>query len=252
MTDEAPRTKGLSTLAWIGIGCGTLVVIIAVVMVVLGLFAAKKIQDVAGDLDFEGNPEMAAARLLVRMNPEVEEVAADEEAGTLTIRHKPSGETVTVSIEDLKSGRFTFTTDEGKVTIGAEGSIEDGTISVTKGDETWKLKTGVETTGELPSWVPVVFGAEPESPHVVQSDGRISGGFQLAPSEPVAAVVEAYRSELEAAGFEVRVNDFSDGDAVEGAVVNGTDAAGGRAVTAMIRRDDDGSTRVIVSFQEGD
>jgi len=252
MTDEAPRKQGLSTLAWIGIGCGALVVIVAVVMVVLGLFAAKKIQDVAGDLDFDGNPEMAAARLLVRMNPEVEEVSVDDEAGTLTIRHKPSGQTITVSIEDLKSGRFTFTTDEGKVTIGTEGSIEDGTISVSKGDETWKLKTGVETSGDLPAWVPVAFGAEPENPHVVESEGRTSGGFQLGLSEPVDSVVEVYRSELEASGFEVRVNDFSDGDAVQGAVVNGTDAAGGRTVTAMIKRDEDGSTRVIVSFQQGE
>ena len=251
-TDGVPKKKGLGTLAWIGIGCGTLVVIVSVVLIVVGLFAAKKLKDVAGDLDFEGNPEMASARLFVRMNPELEEVAVDEEAGTLTVRHKDSGETVTVGIDDLKEGRFKFTTDEGEVTIDATGSMDDGTISVTRGDESWKLKTGIETSADLPSWVPVYPGAEVDSPHVVVSEGRTSGGFQLSVSDEVAAVVGFYRSQLEADHFAVRVNEFSAGEGEAGAVVNGSGGDDGRSVTVMIRSDDDGSTRVVVSFQEGE
>ena len=51
-------------------------VIVSVVLIVVGLFAAKKLKDVAGDLDFEGNPELAAARMVVRLNPELEEVGS--------------------------------------------------------------------------------------------------------------------------------------------------------------------------------
>lgn len=251
VTQETPPKKGLSTLAWIGIGCGTLVVIVAVVLLVVGLIAAKKIKDVAGDLDFEGNPEMATARLFVRMNPEIEEVAVDEDAGTLTIRHKDSGEMVTVGIEDLKEGRFTFTTDEGEVTIDATGDDEAGTISVTKGDETWKLKTGVETRADVPPWVPVPPGAEVSNPHVVESEGRTTGGFQLRSTDSVQSAVDFYRSRLEADGLSVRVNDFSAGEGEAGAVVNGSGGDDGRSVTVMIRTDDDGSTRIVVSFQEG-
>jgi hypothetical protein len=48
--ETTPKKKGLSTLAWIGIGCGALVVIVAVAMVVIGLFLFKKAKDVAGGL----------------------------------------------------------------------------------------------------------------------------------------------------------------------------------------------------------
>jgi len=249
--DVVPEKKGLSTLAWIGIGCGTLVVIVSVVLIVVGVFAARKLKDVAGDLDFEGSPEMATARLFVRMNPEIEEVAVDEEAGTLTVRHKETGETITVGIEDLKEGRFTFVTDEGEVTIDAAGSVEEGTISVTKGDETWQLKTGVETRSDIPAWVPVFPEAEVSNPHLVESEGRTSGGFQLHIAEPVSSAVDFYRGRLERDGFAVRVNDFSAGEGEAGAVVNGSGGEGGRTVTVMIRADEDGSTRVVVSFQEG-
>jgi len=249
MTEEtAPKKKGLSTLAWIGIGCGVLVVIVAAVMVVATLFVVKKAKDVAGD--FKDNPEMAAARLIVKVNPEIEEVSSDEEAGTITVRHKKTGEIVTVSIQDLKEGRITFTTDEGEVSVKAEGDAEQGTLSVSRGDETWKLKTGVDTAGELPGWVPVLPDAEVSNTHVVDGEGRVSGGFQLNSGESVDGAVEFYRSKLESGGFEVRVNTFSLGKDDSGAVVTGSQGDGQRSVTAMIRTEE-GATRVVVSYQEG-
>jgi hypothetical protein len=249
MTEETtPKKKGLSTLAWIGIGCGVLVVIMAAVLIVIGLFVVKKAKDVAGD--FKDNPELAAARLLVKLNPELEEVSADGEAGTITVRHTKTGEIVTVSIQDLKEGRIKFTTDEGEVSVEANGDAEQGTLSVSRGDETWKLKTGVDTSAEIPGWVPVAPGAEVESPHVFESEGKVSGGFQLRSTESVDATAEFYRSRLKADGFEVSVNSFAIGEGDSGAVVTGSKADGQRSVTAMIRTDD-GATRVVVSYQEG-
>ena len=249
MTEEmTPKKKGLSPLAWIGIGCGALVVIVAVALVVVGLIAAKKIKDVAGD--FKDNPEMAAARLIVKMNPELEEVSADEQAGTITVRHTKTGEVVTVSIQDLKEGRIKFTTDEGEVSVEATGEGDEGTFSVTRGDETWKMRTGVDTAGDIPAWVPVLPGSETESPHVVESEGKTSGGFQLRSTESVEAATTFYRERLEADGFEVNVNSFAIGEGDAGAVVTGSKSDGQRNVTAMIRTDE-GATRVVVSYQEG-
>lgn len=249
---EVPSKKGLPTLAWIGIGCAVLIVIVLAVTLAGGLFMAKKVKEVAGDLDFEGDPAMSAARLIVRMNPELEEVAVDEESGTITVRHTDSGQTVTVNVEDLQEGRIRFTTDEGEVLIQATGDPEEGTISVTSEDSTWTLKTGVESAVELPDWVPVVAGAEIEGPHAVVSGDRTSGGYQLRRAEPVDALVDFYRSELESRGFAIRVNSFAAGDDAAGGVVTATDEALSRSVTVMIRSDEDGTTHVAVSYQEGD
>ena len=244
MTATTPKKKGLSTWAWIGIGCGVLVVLACAVAVVAVLFLVDKAKD------FKDNPEMAAARLIVKVNPELEEVSSDEAAGTITVRHTKTGEIVTVSIQDLKEGRIKFTTDEGEVSVEASGDAEQGTLSVSRGDETWKMRTGVDTTGEIPAWVPVVEGAEIESPHVVESEGKLSGGFQLKSSESVNATAEFYRARLEAGGFEVRVNSFAIGEGDSGAVVTGSKDDGQRSVTAMVRTDE-GATRVVVSYQEG-
>jgi len=251
---EVQPKKGLPALAWIGIGCGVLVVLVVIVVVVLtvgGLIMAKKIKDVAGDLDFEGNPAMAAARVIVRMNPELEEVSVDEDAGTITVRHTETGETVTISIEDLQEGRISFSTEEGEVTIEASGKPEEGTIKVRSGDETWTLKTGVETVGEIAEWVPVYPGATPENQHSVTLDGKVNGGFQLTSSDGVKPLVEFYRNQLTELGFDVRVNEFSAGEGESGGVVYGQHEATGRGLTAMIRLEEDGSTRVAVSYQHG-
>jgi len=249
MTEETTaKKKGLSTLAWIGIGCGVLVVMVAAALLVIGMIAAKKFKDVAGD--FKDNPEMAAARLIVKMNPELEEVSADEQAGTITVRHTKTGEIVTVSIQDLKEGRIKFTTDEGEVSVEASGDAEQGTLSVSRGDQTWQMKTGVDTVGDIPAWVPVLPGSEVDSPHVVQSEGKTSGGFQLRSTESVEAATAFYRERLQADGFEVSVNTFSMGEAESGSVVTGSTGDGGRTLTAMIRTEE-GATRVVVSYQEG-
>ncbi len=249
---EVQTKKGLPALAWIGIGCGVLIVIVLAVVLAGGLFMAKKVKDVAGDLDFEGDPTMSAARLIVRMNPELEEVAVDKEAGTITVRHTGSGKTVTVSMEDIEEGRLRFLSDEGEVVIEASGDPEDGTISVTSQDKTWTLKTGVETAAEIPDWVPIFSGAEVESPHAVVSGDRTNGGYQLRSDEAVNVLVDFYRSELESRGFSVRVNSFAAGDDEAGAVVSATDEASNRGVTVMVRTDEDGSTHVAVSYQEGE
>jgi hypothetical protein len=245
---EAPKKKGLGTLAWIGIGCGVLVVIVAVVLVVGSLFMVKKAKQVAGDLDFDENPGLAAARLVVRLNPELEEVEVDEEAGTITVRSTKTGELVTVDFEDIQEGKISWSTDDGEVTIDASGDEGDGTLSVTTDDKTWKLETGVETTGEIPDWVPIYPGTEVEGSHVVSGDDGLTGGFRLQTDDSVDAVVESYRSVLEERGFTVQVNSFS-GDE-QGALVHGIDDATGRGVTVM-SRGEAGTTTIAVSFREG-
>jgi hypothetical protein len=224
-------------------------VIIAIVLVVGGLFMAKKVKDVAGDLDFDENPGLAAARLVVRLNPELEEVSVDEDAGTITVRSTKTGEEVTVDFEDIQEGKISWTTDEGEVTIDASDAGEDGSVSVTSDDKTWKLTTGVETTGDIPDWVPIYPGTEPENSHVVAADDGLTGGFQLQTTDPVDAVVETYRSRLEEIGFEVQANKFSGGGDEQAGMVNGSDEASRRGVTVMVRGKA-GETSISVSFSE--
>jgi hypothetical protein len=245
---ETPKKKGLPTLAWVGIGCGVLILIVVVVLVAGSLFVAKKVKDVAGD--FEDNPGLAAARMIVRFNPELEEVAVDEDAGTMTIRNTKTGEEITVDVEDIKQGRLSWTAGGQEVTIDASGG-EDGTVvDVKDGKESWKLTAGAGAATKIPEWVPVYPGTEPGGGYSTEREQGISGVFQLETDDAIAAMIDFYRSTLEEDGFNVNVNTFSGGDGEEGGLVNATSEETQRTVTVMVGSGE-GQTTATVTFNEG-
>src|SRR5690606_13549317 len=85
--------KGIPPLGWVGIGCGTLVVIAVLVISLLIGWCKKTVGDFS---DFQKNPEKAAAELMVRMNPDVEKVSENDATGEMTIRTK-DGKEVTLN-----------------------------------------------------------------------------------------------------------------------------------------------------------
>ena len=148
--------KGLSPWAWVAIGCGGLLVVFAIVVTMSGMFVAKKVGDFAED--FQENPA-AAAEMLIKMNPELELVESDRDAGTMTIRNKEDGEIITVNYEDIEKGQLSFETDEGEVTFSATGDAEEGLLTVTKDGEE-AMQFGSTDTDDVPDWVPMYPGAK--------------------------------------------------------------------------------------------
>lgn len=118
MPPEPIPRKGLHPMAWVGIGCGGLLVI-AVLGIALAVgFFKRKVNEFQQEM--AANPHKTAAEMIVGMNPDLEMVADDETAGEMTVRIKSSGEEVTVSYTDLAEGRFTVKDGKGSVTsIGA-------------------------------------------------------------------------------------------------------------------------------------
>jgi hypothetical protein len=243
--EQAPAKTGLPVLAWVGIGCGALVILAVIVMTVAGFLVANKVKDVAAD--FEDNPAMATARLIVKLNPELEEVSTDEDEGTITVRNTKTGEIVTVNFADIEEGKFSFTTDEGEVTVDASGVAESGSVNITTDDGSVVYQAGV-VSESVPVWVPVYTGTEPANRHSLNTADTVSGGFQLETSDPVAKVLEFYRSALEEAGYAVSVNTFSQDDS-QGGMVNGSHEGSGRTVMAILSSEN-GTTAVNVNYSE--
>ena len=79
-----PAEKKSGALKWVLIGCLAIILIGALLFGACSLFVAKKAKDFAGEMS--DNPAMAAAEMIVRVNPEIELVSKDEMAQTLTIR----------------------------------------------------------------------------------------------------------------------------------------------------------------------
>jgi hypothetical protein len=234
-----PEQKGLPVLAWIAIGCGAIVVLAGIAFALLGWFAVGKMKDVASE--FEGNPTKAAAELVVRMNPDLEMVESDEDAGTITVREKSSGKVVTFNYEDIEEGRISFESEGGRVEITGRPQGGEGAVTIRSDEGETRIGGG----GEIPDWVPA-HPATTSRRSLMRSTGPTGetghAAFTVdAGSDEVAAF---YKAELEKNGYAVSVTAYSSG---EGSLSVVTGRKNGGSISASIA-DEDGRSEVTVQY----
>mgnify|MGYP006982482250 CR=1 FL=1 len=74
----------MKPIAWIGIGCGVVILIAVIAVLGAGIFVYDKASDFAED--FSENPVAIAAETIVRLSSELELVDSDREGRTITVR----------------------------------------------------------------------------------------------------------------------------------------------------------------------
>lgn len=245
MNQGSTQRKGLHPLAWVAIGCGGLVVIAVIFMVVAGFFVAKKVGNVAAE--FEKNPAKAAAEMMVKLNPDIELVSSDDEKGTITIRNKKTGETVTVNFDDVKDGKIVFSSDEGEMTVQAR---EGGGVTVSKdGDQT--LQLGDDASWEkIPSWIPRYEGAAPDGFFSSSSQGESAGACSIQTADDPEQVVSFYRGRLEEAGFEIQEQTITTGDQ-HAVILSATNESEGQQLQLTATREKgESATTVMLNYSE--
>ena len=206
---ELPKKKGLSVLAWVGIGCGVLIVIALVVVLVTGVFVFNKVKDVAGDIS--ENPVAVAAETVVRFSSELELVESDREAGRITIREISTGKVLTFDYEDISEGRFSFEGEDGQALRfdASAAASGDATLTVETQDGTTTLGTAGQAV-DLPDWLPGWTGSVAEQGGfrtVTNTEQSGTYGFQT--EDSAGEILEFYRKVLEDLGLEVSETKFS-------------------------------------------
>lgn len=121
---EPTQKKGLHPMAWVGIGCGGLLVVAVIAVSFLVGMCKRKVDEFQTKMT--ADPEKTAAEMIVKINPDLEMVADDEAAGEMTVRVKSSGDEITVSYSDLAKGRFTI--KDGKGTVTSVGTADESQI----------------------------------------------------------------------------------------------------------------------------
>lgn len=244
----APAAKKVSPWVWVGVGCGGLIIIAVAVMLVGGLLVARKVKDIAKDA--EANPAVAAARMIVRLNPELEEVSSDIEKGTITIRNKKTGEVVTLDASEVEKGRVSFSGGkEGesvKIEFGGEGEQGRFRVESDKGTMEW----GTGDAQEVPRWVPTYPGAAPQGVFASRSGDEISGAYSFTTADTIDEVLRRFQRELEGAGFKVDTATYQQGGQMAGGTLNATLPDGRRNAALMLGLTGDGSTQVTVTYTE--
>lgn len=249
MTEEqATKKKGLGPLAWIGIGCGAMILIAFMVMSVGIWFGARKVKDIAKD--FEDDPAKTAAEMIVKMNPELEIVESDDSEGTITIRVKETGEITTFDYSEIEQGKLSLESSEGRIAFDATSEDEGAIFTLETDEGTTKVAT-LGGPGQLPAWLPEYPNAENLlTAYSEEKEGSLGGTFSFQTSDSVEEVFTYYRERLESAGLTVRETTTTLDGVVKGGAITGSDDNSKRQTTVTITPEGE-STRVGVFYSDG-
>ena len=219
--------KKTSPWVWVGVGCLVLFLLGCGTCVFLG-YKAKHFAE-----KYKDNPELLAAELMIKANPDLEEVSSDKDAKTITVRDKKTGKEMTLNFEDIKNGKFSMEGSDGsKVNIG------DGSVKVTdeKG-QTTTIAGGVGTSN-LPDWLPAYPGATSTSSF--SATGANGGAItMLETTDSADQALAFYEGKLKDVGFTVEKNAYQ---------VNNQTAGG--TITAK-NGGDKGEVNILVGAQGG-
>jgi len=242
LTPTPPQKKGLSPLAWVGIGCLVLLLLAALTTATCSYFVGKKVKEVASD--FEDNPIRASAEMMVRLNPELDLVEVDDDEGTMTIRNKRTDEVVTLDFGDIAEGRWGWTTDEGQVTFDVNQEEGDGIVTVTT-DEGETTYGSDSSTREPPEWVPRYPGAtRGDLTFTSESESQIAGMWSMETADEIDRVSGFYQSRLKDDGFAVEVQTVS-GPQGSLAIITAKDDSRNRSVNVTISSDGEKTTAAL-------
>ncbi len=217
---QAPAKKGMSALAWVGIGCGGLLVI-ALGLGVYGFFLAKKKID-----EFAANPEKAAAEMIVSMQPDLKVLSQDEAKGTMTLRTK-DGEEMTLSYKDIQDGKFIVTDKDGNTT-----------------------RIGSADLSQVPAWVPKAPDLT-EGLSVLHSEagGKVTGQFSGKSAMKAEDLKKFFEEQANAAGFtSFTSKNLNTGGANIHTLAMGDDA--GKSLNIVITENAGGDTLVSTNYSE--
>ena len=109
-SSPTPQKKGLGVLAWLGIGCGGLVVLGVIGLVVFYMMFGGKIKQFAEDA--QKNPTRATASLMVSASAgQFEMVAEDDAHLRYTVKAKQGGQLTTIYWDEKKKAPVTIPGD---------------------------------------------------------------------------------------------------------------------------------------------
>lgn len=220
-TALAPPKKKMGVLSWVLIGCLGLLVVAGAVFVGGVWFVKNKVENVVQD--FEQNPVRTAAELAVRMNPEVELVAVDDGAQTMTIREKATGKVVTVDWSAMSEGRLRFEADGQEVSIDASPTEQGGTLEIEAGDQQMQATFGAGAADGGLDWFPRYPEASDLSVnYTAQGGAGRNDFFTFTTADSVDQVLVFYEEAFEEADFEISKSTFTTNGQAGGTILGWT------------------------------
>lgn len=213
-----------------------------VVALVFGVIAYKARQFVH---TAQRNPAYSIARLAAAANPDIEVLSTDEDRGTMTVRNKKTGETLTINLQDAAKGKFVFEQNGKKAEIQAHADGDKGSLEIKSSEGSMKFGTDAS----MPDWLPAYPGSTPKGASAQGPNGS-GGTFGFTTNDSIEQVVRYYEDALKKAGMKVTTNSMQQDGKTGLSIVSGEDVATKRKV-AITATPSQGATGVSITFSVG-
>jgi hypothetical protein len=240
-----PPPQKSNALTYILIGCGTFVILGVIAFAVGGYYVWNKAKQAGLDPELmQKQPTLAAAKIMVALNPEIELVSVDEAKGLITIKDKKTGETITINLEQAQSGKVVFKKDgEDEASFEADG--EKGSLEVKTKEGVAKFGSAAAAEG-LPDWFPAYPGAKVQGNYSTHGQDGYSGGYQFTTEDPVERVVRFYEDSLKQIGFKMTTNIAQADGKTTGGIATGEDAAKKRTAFVTVSASEEGTQVSVI------
>lgn len=177
--------------------------------------------------------------------------ARNPDGGNLTIRSR-DGESRFDLVRSEQGGVLTIRSDGEEVRFDLQRSDEGGTLTVESSGETLRVGVGDRARG-VPGWVPLLPGMEGALAPVYSLEGGegVLGGASWEGSASPREVMDIYRTRLQGEGYELEMqHGRRDGTGDEGSLWARNPDTG--RVVFVLARGDDGGSRVLLGYGEGE
>jgi hypothetical protein len=190
------------------------------------------------------NPGLAMAKMATAMNPDWETVSTSDRNGTITVREKSTGKTISLKF-DPDSKKMVVIGDDGKqATVSLSGEGANAGVAVTSADGSVKFGTAASNT--LPSWVPVYPGSTPQGTMSSTSAEGTQNTYTFKTKDSAGKVITYYTDSLKTAGFKIAMTTTTD----QGGMVQASDEASKRTVIMTVGSSSDGTEASVTSIEK--
>ncbi len=214
-----PVKRKTSPIVWVLVAVLGLFVLVGIGLTAAGWFVVQKLHQAGVDPDlWRRNPGMAVGKMLAATNPDLDVVRTDDRAGTITLRNRRTGKETTITFDQARQGRITFSSEDEH---GQTARVEFG------------------GSGRPPAWVPEYPGSHPTYSIKGASDsGEEGGNFTYTTGDSASKVLAFYQDKARELGMEGKVNTTTPNGGVLVAAREGDD----RSLTVVVGSDQDHTT----------
>jgi hypothetical protein len=230
---------------WILVALGVVIVLGIAAVSIGSYFIIRGVRNAGFDSSLmQSNPGLAMAKMASASNPDLETISTNDRAGTIVVREKSTGKTVTMRFDPDKKTLVVVGDDGKEVKISANGDEKSGAVEVQSSDGT--LKFGAAAGNSAPAWVPVYPGSSPQGTMSSKTSEGKQNTFTFKTKDGAGKVLSYYQDQLKSANFTVGVMSSSDA----GGMLQASDQNKERTIVITAGTSGDGTEGSITTLEK--